>query len=139
MEAGSLLRLARDLLHASRRSSEWPGLQSELRESHRRKRRLMEVLDGLEGQPITLASHDTNDLQWFHVRAKCDERWPDRPERIGSGRNIGPRVADCGVLSKKPKGSVKRLQDSVCDVEPESLGGVVPGLVEVGFRKWGRT
>jgi uncharacterized Zn finger protein len=52
VEAGGLLRRVRDLLHASKRSSEWPAVLAELRESHRRKRRLMEVLDGLEGQPI---------------------------------------------------------------------------------------
>jgi uncharacterized Zn finger protein len=52
MEAGGLLRRVRDLLHTSKRSSEWPAVLTELRESHRRKRRLMEVLDGLEGQPI---------------------------------------------------------------------------------------
>ena len=48
-------RRVRELLHASKRSSEWPAVLTELRESHRRKRRLMEVLDGLEGQPIVRA------------------------------------------------------------------------------------
>lgn len=37
---------------AEGRSSEWPEILAEVRESHRRKRRLMEVLDGLEGKPI---------------------------------------------------------------------------------------
>lgn len=54
-EAGELLRCVRDLLRTSKRSSEWPGMISELREAHRRKRRLMEVLDGLEGQPSVAA------------------------------------------------------------------------------------
>ena len=55
VEAGGLLRRVRDLLHASKRSSEWPAVLAELRKSHRRKRRLMEVFDGLEGQPIVRA------------------------------------------------------------------------------------
>ena len=55
VEAGGLLRRVGELLHTSKRSSEWPALIAEVRESHRRKRRLMEVLDGLEGQPIVRA------------------------------------------------------------------------------------
>jgi len=55
VEAGGLLQSVRDLLHASKRSSEWPAVIAGIRESHRRKRRLMEVLDGLEGQPIVRA------------------------------------------------------------------------------------
>ena len=55
VEAGRLLRHVRELLHTSKRSSEWAAVLTELRESHRRKRRLMEVLDGLEGQPIVRA------------------------------------------------------------------------------------
>jgi len=51
-EAGGLLRRVREILDASGRSSEWPAILAEVRESHRRKRRLMEVLDGLEGKPI---------------------------------------------------------------------------------------
>ncbi len=51
-EAGGLLRRVREILDASGRSSEWPEIVAEVRESHRRKRRLMEVLDGLEGRPI---------------------------------------------------------------------------------------
>jgi len=51
-EAGGLLRHVREILDASGRSSEWPEIVAEVRESHRRKRRLMEVLDGLEGRPI---------------------------------------------------------------------------------------
>jgi uncharacterized Zn finger protein len=51
-QAGGLLRRVRELLDASDLSSEWPGILAGVRESHRRKRRLMEVLDGLEGQPI---------------------------------------------------------------------------------------
>ena len=51
-EAGSMLRRVREILEASGRSSEWPETLAEVRESHRRKRRLMEVLDGLEGKPI---------------------------------------------------------------------------------------
>jgi len=55
VEAGGFVRRVRELLHASKRSSEWPAVLTELREPHRRKRRLMEVLDGLEGQPIVRA------------------------------------------------------------------------------------
>ena len=51
LEAGRLLRRVRDLLRSSQRSSEWDGLLTEIREEHRRKSRLMEVLDGLEGAP----------------------------------------------------------------------------------------
>ncbi len=51
-EAGGLLRRVREILDASGRSSKWPEIVAEVRESHRRKRRLMDVLDGLEGRPI---------------------------------------------------------------------------------------
>jgi uncharacterized Zn finger protein len=51
-DAGALLRRVREVLGASGRSSEWPKIVAQVRESHRRKRRLMEVLDGLEGKPI---------------------------------------------------------------------------------------
>jgi len=51
-EAGGLLRRVREVLDASGRASEWPEFLAGVRESHRRKRRLMEVLDGLEGKPI---------------------------------------------------------------------------------------
>jgi len=51
-EAGGLLRRVREILDASGRSSEWPEILAGVRESHRRKRRLIEVLDGLEGKPI---------------------------------------------------------------------------------------
>ena len=51
-EAGGLLRRVREILDASGRPSEWREIVAEVRESHRRKRRLMEVLDGLEGKPI---------------------------------------------------------------------------------------
>jgi len=51
-EAGGLLRRVREILDSSGRSSEWPEILAEVRESHRRKRRLMEVQDGLEGKPI---------------------------------------------------------------------------------------
>lgn len=52
VSAGGLLRRVRDLLRASKRSREWPELLAGIRESHRRKRRLMEVLDGLDRRPI---------------------------------------------------------------------------------------
>jgi uncharacterized Zn finger protein len=52
VEAGELLRRVRDLLRSSQRSNEWEMLLAEIREAHRRKRRLMEVLDGLAGAPI---------------------------------------------------------------------------------------
>ena len=55
VSAGALLRRVRDLLRNSRRSREWPKLLAGIREKHRRKRRLMEVLDGLERRPIVKA------------------------------------------------------------------------------------
>jgi uncharacterized Zn finger protein len=51
-EAGGLLRRVREILDGSGRSSEWPEILAEVREFHRRKRRLMEVLDGLPRKPI---------------------------------------------------------------------------------------
>jgi uncharacterized Zn finger protein len=51
-QAGALLRRVRELLAGSARSHEWPAILAGLREIHARKRRLMEVLDGLEGRPI---------------------------------------------------------------------------------------
>ncbi len=56
VEAGRLLGCVRDLLHAMGRSSEWGRVVAGIRESHRRKRRLMEVLDGLEKKPLARRS-----------------------------------------------------------------------------------
>ncbi len=57
-------------------------------------------------------------------------------EEVGSGRNVVARVADSRFLSEQSKGRVKGIQDSVGDAESEALGGVVPHLVEIGFREW---
>jgi uncharacterized Zn finger protein len=46
------LRKLRDLLHRLKRASEWREYLAGLRETERRKRRLMEVLDRLERRPI---------------------------------------------------------------------------------------
>jgi len=46
------LRKIRDLLKKLERSSEWAEQVAKLRETHRRKLRFIEALDGLNGQPI---------------------------------------------------------------------------------------
>jgi uncharacterized Zn finger protein len=46
------LRKVRGLLHRLNRHAEWGQYVAGLREEHRRKRRLLEVLDRLESRPI---------------------------------------------------------------------------------------
>ncbi|MCC6420804.1 MAG: hypothetical protein IT429_21425, partial [Gemmataceae bacterium] len=46
------LRKQRDLLRKLGRAGEWTTYLARLREDNRRKRRLLELLDGLEGKPI---------------------------------------------------------------------------------------
>jgi uncharacterized Zn finger protein len=50
--AGGWLREARDICRTTGREAEWKTYLLRLRQEHRAKRRLMEVLDGLEGRPI---------------------------------------------------------------------------------------
>ena len=40
------------MLEENGRSEEWSSILEDFRQNHRRKRRLMEVLDGLEDRPI---------------------------------------------------------------------------------------
>jgi uncharacterized Zn finger protein len=51
-EAGRLLKRARRVLEENGRIEEWRSTLDNFRHKHRRKRRLMEVLDGLEDRPI---------------------------------------------------------------------------------------
>jgi len=51
-EAGRLLKRAKEVLGREGRSAEWSSILEDFRLNHRRKRRLMEVLDGLENRPI---------------------------------------------------------------------------------------
>jgi uncharacterized Zn finger protein len=46
------LRKIRAVLHRSGRDADWKKYVAELREANHRKRRLLEMLDGLEGRPI---------------------------------------------------------------------------------------
>lgn len=50
--AGRILQHVRRILTESKRTAEWRTLIDDVRETHRRKPRLMEVLDGLEGRPV---------------------------------------------------------------------------------------
>ena len=49
------LREARDIARTTGREPEWKTYLLRLRQEHRAKRRLVEVLDGLEGRPIARA------------------------------------------------------------------------------------
>src|SRR5262249_48597843 len=51
-EAARPLRKTKALLRRLNRAAEWTQYLAKLREENRRKRRLMEVLDRLEGRPI---------------------------------------------------------------------------------------
>lgn len=51
-EAGALLKRVKSLLKKSGREQDWPIILGDFRTENRRKRRLMEVLDGIEGRPI---------------------------------------------------------------------------------------
>ena len=55
-EAAVYLRKARACLHKQGKQDEWDQYLRGLREEHQRKRRLMEVLDGLEQKPIVQKS-----------------------------------------------------------------------------------
>jgi uncharacterized Zn finger protein len=51
-EAAKYLRKAAKVMHREKKLAEWESYLKELREQHLRKRRLIEILDGLEGKPI---------------------------------------------------------------------------------------
>jgi uncharacterized Zn finger protein len=51
-EVGRYLESVRFLLHKLDRVADWQKLLADFRQDHARKRRLMEVLDGIEGRPI---------------------------------------------------------------------------------------
>ena len=51
-EAAVFLRKIRRLLKQQEKDREWESYIEKLRQEHVRKRRLMEIMDGLEGKPI---------------------------------------------------------------------------------------
>ena len=51
-EVGRLLKRAKQVLERNGRSGEWSAILEDFRFNHRRKRRLMEVIDGIEDHPI---------------------------------------------------------------------------------------
>jgi uncharacterized Zn finger protein len=51
-EAAIYLRKAREVMARQNKQAEWDQYLSSLRETHARKRRLLEILDGLDGKPI---------------------------------------------------------------------------------------
>lgn len=51
-DVGKYLKRIKPLLEKMGREGEWPILLQEFRDKHRRKRRLMQVLDGIDGRPI---------------------------------------------------------------------------------------
>ena len=51
-EAAKYLRKASKVMRREKKLAEWESYLKELREQHLRKRRLIEILDGLEGKPI---------------------------------------------------------------------------------------
>jgi len=56
-EAAKYLRKAAKVMHHRKRPAEWESYLKELREQHRRKRRLIEILDGLDEKPIMKRRH----------------------------------------------------------------------------------
>ena len=56
-EAGAYLKRIKPLLKKSGRAGDWPAVVGEFRAANRRKRRLMEVIDGIEGRPIIKPNH----------------------------------------------------------------------------------
>jgi uncharacterized Zn finger protein len=51
-EAAKYLRKAGSILSHQKKQKQWDQYLQDLREKHARKRRLMEILDGLDGKPI---------------------------------------------------------------------------------------
>lgn len=51
-EAAKYLRKAAKVMRRGKKPAEWESYLKELREQHLRKRRLIEILDGLDGKPI---------------------------------------------------------------------------------------
>jgi uncharacterized Zn finger protein len=56
-EAAQYLRKAAKVMTQVKKQAEWDRYLKGLREEHIRKRRLIEILDGLDGQPIVKKSH----------------------------------------------------------------------------------
>jgi uncharacterized Zn finger protein len=56
-EAAKYLQKAAKVMRQEKRLAEWESYLKELREQHLRKRRLIEILDGLEGKPIVKKRH----------------------------------------------------------------------------------
>lgn len=56
-EAATYLRKAGRVMARRKETEQWHGYLRELRQTHARKRRLMEILDGLEGVPIVKKRH----------------------------------------------------------------------------------
>ena len=55
-EAVNCLKRIRSLVKRTGREADWPAIVDEFRSKHGRKRRLMQVLDGIEGRPIVRRS-----------------------------------------------------------------------------------
>ncbi len=55
-EAAKYLRKAAKVMRRGKKPAEWEGYLKGLREQHARKRRLIEILDGLDGKPIVKKS-----------------------------------------------------------------------------------
>jgi uncharacterized Zn finger protein len=51
-EAEKFLRKAGEVMSKQNQQAQWDQYLRSLRETHARKRRLIEILDGLEGKPI---------------------------------------------------------------------------------------
>ena len=51
-EAARFLRKAAKVMLRQKKMAEWESYLQELRQQHLRKRRLIEILDGLDGSPI---------------------------------------------------------------------------------------
>ena len=56
-EAAKYLQKAAKVMRREKKLAEWESYLKELREQHLRKRRLIEILDGLEGKPIVKKRH----------------------------------------------------------------------------------
>lgn len=56
-EAAKYLRKAAKVVRREKKPAEWESYLKGLKEQHLRKRRLIEILDGLEGKPIVKKRH----------------------------------------------------------------------------------
>jgi uncharacterized Zn finger protein len=57
-EAVKFLRKAGEVMSKQNKRAQWDQYLKSLRETHARKRRLIEILDGLDGKPITRKRFD---------------------------------------------------------------------------------